>query len=178
MRKYWLAVMLWALACTAMAGDSGLYTDETRYGEGITLTRNGDTVQFFLFTYEPNEGCWNTLSIPEVADWEEHSCHEQRWFLSGGNKLIGDTATGFIYSTVGIDYPVGITDPDDPFVSIVGDDYVVGLYVLKRQGLGWRLVVFPVGETLDIDDPLYTTTFDFNKVILKADDPIDVVNPQ
>jgi hypothetical protein len=35
-----------------------------------------------------------------------------------------------------------------------------------------------VGEALPIDDPLYNTTFDFNKVILHANDPVPEINPQ
>ena len=182
MKKYWILLALlfganaWAaepvqLPTDQFSIDTGLYTDETRYGEGITLVRAGDTVQFFLFTYEPNDKCWNFYSIPKVADWDEDTrCHEQRWFLNGGNNLIGDTVTGFLYMTVGINYPEGIPDPLDPFVSLVGQDFVVGLYVLRRQGDGWRLVVFPVGDNLDVGDPLYNTTFDFNRVILKAQD--------
>jgi len=156
---------------TLQAADSGLYMDETRSGEGITLTRAGDIVQFFFFTYEPSTDCWNFANLPEVTDWNEHSCHEARWFLTGGDELIGDTVTGFLYATVGIDYPLGISDPDDPFASVVGDDFVIGLYILRRQGDGWRLVVFPVGDALDIEDPLYTTTFDFNHVLLEASEP-------
>jgi len=175
MKKYLIAGLLWLMALNAVAGDSGLYTDETRYGEGITLIRSQDIVQFFLFTYEPNAECWNFENIPEVTDWDEHNCHEQRWFLTGGDELIGDTVNGFLYQTVGIDYPDGGIDPDDPFVSVVGDDFVVGLYVLKRQGTGWRMVVFPVGNVLSIDDPLYNTTFSFGRVILNAEEP--EINP-
>jgi hypothetical protein len=177
--RYILPIILALFMGSAIAGDSGLYKDETRFGEGITLTRNGDTIQIFFFTYEPNDGCWNLYTIPDVADWgEDTRCHEQRWFLSAGNKLIGDTVTGFIYSTVGINYPEGIPDPLDPFVSLVGQDFVVGLYVLRRQGEGWRFVVFPVGDNLDPSDPLYNVTYDFSKVIMLADDPDPEVNPQ
>jgi len=178
MIKYLLLLSLVFGLCDVQAQDSGLYMDETRSGEGITLTRNGDILQFFFFTYEPNSECWNLENIPEVTDWNEHLCHEQRWFLSGGDELIGDTVTGFLYTTVGIDYPVGISNPDDPFATTVGDDFVIGLYILRRQGEGWRLVVFPVGDVLPIDDVLFTTTFDFNRVILHADDPQPVVNPE
>jgi hypothetical protein len=173
-----LTLLLSLFATCAMAGDTGLYTDETRYGEGITLVRNGDIVQFFLFTYEPNSECWNFENLPEVTDWSEHTCHEQRWFLTGGDELTGDTVSGFLFSTVGIDYPEGGSDPDDPFASVVGDDFVIGQYILRRQGTGWRMVVFPVGIALSADDPLYNTTFNFNLVVLKANDPPDVVDPQ
>jgi len=178
MKKYLIALTLWLVALTAVAQDSGLYMDETRFGEGITITRNGDILQFFFFTYEPQPECWNFLNLPEVTDWAEHDCHEARWFLSGGDELIGDTVTGFLYQTVGIDYPEGIADPDDPFATTVGDDFVIGLYILRRQGEGWRLVVFPVGDALPIDDILFTTTFDFNHAILHANDPEPEINPE
>jgi hypothetical protein len=177
--KY-LAYILCLFVTTAWAGDSGLYKDETRSGEGITMTRNGDIVQIFFFTYEPGDGCWGfdkesksygSFTAPDVADWDEHNCHEQRWFLSGGDVIVGDnTVSGFLYMTVGIDYPDGTPSDIDPFVSIVGLDFVVGLYQLKRQGDGWRFVVFPVGDDLSPEDPLYNTTYDFSKVILLTDE--------
>jgi hypothetical protein len=176
--KY-LALLLALFMSTAMAGDSGLYKDETRSGEGITMTRNGNTIQIFFFTYEPNDGCWNFYDegLPDVVDWDDYDCHEQRWFLTGGNLLIGDTVTGYMYMTVGIDYPDGYVSPTDPFVSVVGEDFVVGLYVLKRQGDGWRMVVLPIGDDLSSDDPLYNTTYDFSKVILLTDEGPQI-NPQ
>jgi hypothetical protein len=173
--KY-VALILALFMGSAMAGDSGLYKDETRFAEGITMTRNGDRIQIFFFTYSPMEGCGHLYAIPDVADWDDHSCHAQRWFLTGGDKLIGDTVTGYMYMTVGTDYPEGYPSPTDPFVSVVGAEFVMGLYVMRRQGEGWRMVVLPLGDALDEDDPIYNTTYDFSKVLFLVDEPVVAPN--
>jgi hypothetical protein len=102
-------------------------------------------------------------------------CHEQRYYLNGGDPLIGDTVTGFLYMTLGINYPDGIPSVLDRFVSLVGQDFVMGLYILKRQGDGWRLVVFPVGNALDPEEAIYNTTYGFNRMFLNTDEP--EINP-
>ena len=79
-------MVIMAFTGVAHAQDSGLYYNPERDGEGINLIRNKDTVVFYFYTYEPNEGCWN-IEIPESGLVTEENCNEQRWFLCAGDAL-------------------------------------------------------------------------------------------
>ena len=170
--SFLLSVIIVALlfSMPLMAQDSGLYFNPERDGEGISLTRNGDTIQFMFWNYEPNENCYN-IEIPNGGLVNEENCHEQRYFMSSGDPLTGDNfVDGWLYNTVGLNYPQGITDPVNPFVMHVGEPHIVGLYTLERQNNGWRLVVIQFGDVLNEDDPLYDSVYEFSTLLFPATD--------
>jgi hypothetical protein len=166
-----------AILCTLMllcgslfAQDSGLYYNVERDGEGINLLRDGDTVVFYFYTYEPREGCWN-IEVPEGGLVTEDNCGEQRWFLSGGDKLEDDgTLEGWLFAGLGTSYPKCLPDPNDPFLTICGEAHVVGRYIMSRYNDGWRMIVIPFGEILDKEDPLFNNVYEFTTLLFSADD--------
>ena len=167
--KY-LLILLLALSMPLMAQDSGLYYNVERDGEGINLIRNGDTVVFYLYTYENETGCWN-IEIPETGLVNESNCGEQRWFLSGGDKIIDDSVIeGWLYMGIGTGYPKCIPDANDPFLSICGEAHIVGRYIMSRYNDGWRMIVLHFGEILGKEDHLYSTVFEFTTQLLVATD--------
>ena len=164
-----LLLFLLLVCSSAFALDSGTYYNPERDGEGLQLTRSGDLVQIFFYTYEPYQGCWN-VELPDTGLVTRDNCHEQRFFMSGGDHIAADRVEGWLYSTVGLDYHIGIVDPLNPFLSRVGEAHVVGLYILERKDAGWRMVVVQFGDLLDGDDPLYTEVFEFSQVLLQPTD--------
>ena len=103
-------VTLLALCFTfpVLAGDTGIYFDPNRDGEGIVLNRAGERVQFYFFTYEDADDCWN-ITIPESGLVTSDNCHETRWFLNSPATLSPDglEASGYLYGVVGLNYPEG-----------------------------------------------------------------------
>ena len=166
--KYLLITLL-LLCGNLFAQDSGTYFNPERDGEGIQLTRNGDMVQIFFYTYEYHQGCWN-LNQPDSGLVNEDNCHEQRYFMSGGDNIANDRVEGWLYATVGLDYHIGIVDPLNPFRSRVGEAHIVGLYILERKDAGWRMVVVQFGDLLSENDPLYTEVFEFSQVLMQPTD--------
>jgi len=159
------------VSSNAHAGDSGLYYDKDRDGDGIILTRNGNLVQFYLYTYDPYQGCWG-INIPDGGLVTNGNCHENRWFLSSGDTLDEEKqeVSGFLYTAVGLNYPKGMPDPNDPFRVVVGEGHIVGLYILKREEDGWRLAVVRFGEILDKGDPMFGNVFELTEPLLKGTD--------
>jgi hypothetical protein len=154
----------------ANAGDSGVYYTPEVDGQGLNFTRFNNLTQFFFYTYEPHSTCWN-LNIPELGLVTHDNCHEQRYFMSSGDVMIDeDTIEGWLYITVGLDFPFGVTDPTDPFIHTVGAPLAVGQYRMERFGDGWRLSIVRWGEVLEPDDPIFTGTIDFTTRILAATD--------
>ena len=156
-------------ASPVLAGDSGLYYNAERDGEGILLLRNKDTVVNYFFTYEPHQGCWG-ITLPKGSRTTYDNCHEQRWFFSADEINDKGLVKGFLYAATGLDYPYGVPDPVNPFAAIIGEAQLVGLYVLQRSDTGWRMVVARVGEFLDEEDPLFDTVFDFQTPLFEATD--------
>jgi hypothetical protein len=169
--KYVLGLILLVSSLTAFAQGSGLYKDPDRYGEGISLTLNGNKVQFFFYTYDGNPGCFDeddvfTVTIPEDFLVTNENCHENRWFLSGGDTLDeSGVATGWFYTAFGLNYPEGLDDNDNPFQMNVGETQIVGVYVIERYDDGWRLVVTRWGDVLHEDDPLFERVYYFRGLI-------------
>ena len=175
-----LLILLILLPLTVFSSDSGLYFNPERDGEGIQVSRNGDTIQIFFYTYEPNDECWN-ITIPEGGLVTDDNCHEQRYFFTAGNTLFDNSvATGYLYTTAGLDYPEGLTNLGNPFVAQVGEAIVVAQYSLQRvlwidpktQELrnGFRMVFVRFGDVLDEDDPLFTQVYDFPTQLFAATD--------
>lgn len=153
-----------------IAGDSGIYFNFDRSGEGITLVRHDDTLQFSFFSFKPWQGCPG-IDIPYYTLLTEENCHFSRWFISGADPIIGDNAvTGDLFIGLGFDYPDGIPDYGNPFGVLVGDGFKVGTYTLQRFQGGWRLAVTRYGAILDVDDPLYTTIYEFTTFLYPGDD--------
>jgi hypothetical protein len=168
--KYLLSLILLALSFQALAGDSGLYFDQSRDGEGIVLMRDKTRYVFYFFTYGA-DGCTDEV---DVGPKYPYSCDldGQRWFLSGGDEINEKTQQleGFLYITRGLDYPNGIQDPEDPFSVQVGEAETVGFYILKRSGDGWRLFVARFGDELAPDDYIYSRVFNFEQRLLQVNE--------
>ena len=169
MRKYWLIAML-LVSVNLFAGDSGSYYNIERDGEGLQLSRSGDQVQFFFYTYDDWQGC-PSLNIPKGGLVDSTNCHENRWFFSDANVIDEKRGTveGWLYTGVGVNYPKGVVDPQDPFLSVVGQGYVVGRFILQRSGDGWRMVVVRFGNLLAKGDSLFSEVFEFNTMLFPAD---------
>lgn len=168
MRKYWLIAML-LVSANLFAGDSGIYFDSDRDGEGIVMTRNKNLIQIYVYTYDPWQGCPG-ITVPKGGLVTENTCYENRWFLTGGDTIDADDmiVTGYMYMGLGLSYPKGIVDPKDPFKSIVGEAHIVGLYVMQRFGEGWRLAVVRFGTLLPKNDPLFSQIFEFTDRLLEG----------
>lgn len=159
--KAFLIVVLMAFSLAAWAGDSGLYFNPDRNGEGISLQRNGDTVVTYFYTYGA-ETCPDP-DLPTVSPVpDEIVCgHDgQRWFLAV-DDIVGNVVSGLLYITEGQNYPGSGT---------VGDETPVGTYTLVRDGDGWAMAVNRFGPALDADDYIFATIFEFTTKLLSATD--------
>lgn len=172
--KYVILLITLLLSFNLTAQDSGLFYDTSRDGEGIVLTRDGQWVNFFLFTYGAY-GCDGKQlpSVSPVISLDEQMCeyNGQRWFFAT-DKYDKDSeeVEGFLYITQGVNYPAGVPDGADPFVNIVGDPIAIGIYILKRHDKGWRLLVVPFGQFLEPDDELFAPIFNFTTPLMWAND--------
>lgn len=171
MRNLFLTYLLVLVAGVASAGDSGLYYDELRNGEGILMVRNADTFVVYFFTYGAKE-CYEVEY--EDSDKDEWECdyNGQRWFYAvvepeeedePSIDAVGDEISGTMFATSGLNYPEG--EPHDliPFVHNVGKNIAVGKFAMRRNLDGWLMDVAPTGDYLDEDDPLFTRIFKFEK---------------
>ncbi len=155
-------------ATLAYAGDSGLYYDESRNGEGITLLRDGDTIVLYFFTYG-SEVCGEPVVSPSLPG-ENCIADGQRWFFAVDNyNEIQQSLTGSLFITVGREYPNGIFG-DNPLVSTVGESEIVGRYTLIQGGDGWQMFVTRFGTALDEDDFLFSRVFSFTSLLFEAVD--------
>jgi len=169
MQKIGIFLLSLLIAGSALAGDSGLYFNKARNGEGISLYRNGDTVVFFLFTYG---GLDQEIGVP-IYPWvsptpgiTDPQVNGQRWFLSGGVPLVDDSyAEGILYQTAGINYPTRLA-PNG-----VGGTLPVANFLLERSGDGWDLLVVPLKEDnpLEEDDVLFTVPWSFETLLFRGE---------
>ena len=147
MRKYLLVLLL--LMCGSVFAQTGVYMDEERRGEGVTVFQYADLhgvdqVTFYFYTYDDQ--------------------NRQRWFL-GSDEWDGLNSTGTLYATDGVNYPEGIpsNDPFEEDVVIVGKPFAVGTYVFRAAEKGGYLLwvsELEEVETLDVKlDYLYDRTF-------------------
>jgi len=152
------------------ADDSGIFYDPDRDGEGIVLTRNGNDIVFYFYTYHPNEGCWNSKA---------EGCNDQRWFVSGVAPLIQDSVvTGQFHITKGMDFHPCTGPKITPEASTMTimelqscyEIILVGDFLLTRNGDGWNLQVSQKGDFLPKNDPIYTTDYTFDTPLLKGTD--------
>ena len=143
MKKLFLFILLTCLSVTAF-GQSGIYMDVDRKGEGITVfdwtdLHGMNQVTFYFYTYNlRNNQRWLLGSAPWDEDTQE--------------------STGLLYETEGVNYPVGIPS-DEPFeqdVQIVGEPFVAGEYVLRKgkEG-GYLLWVSRLPEPKFVEDRDY-----------------------
>ncbi len=173
--KYFLLVLLTlclavlaTVATLAHAGDSGLYYDQTRDGEGIVLLCDSDVCVLYLFTYGA-ETCGEPVVSPSLPG-DNCIADGQRWFFAVDVfNEIKQSMTGSLFITVGREYPDGVFG-DNPFVSTVGESKIVGRYTLIRGGDGWQLFVTRFGNVLNEDDFLFTRVFSFTSLLFEAVD--------
>lgn len=150
----------------AFAGDSGLYFDQNRNGDGISIQRSGDTVVMHLYTYG---AVVCGLPIPPVPSPEPpvlpDDCQPigQRWFVGTGEIANETAVTGLLYATHGLNYPDGIGDA-------IGEEFTVGVFTLVREDAGWLLAVERFGPELGPDDYLFSAVFDFTSPLFYATD--------
>lgn len=100
--------------------------------------------------------------------YERHcNLNGQRWFLLTGTIEEGEVE-GTLYITEGVEYPIGVISPDNPFEYQVGKVVPVGTYVLEEFGDGYRMRVFQLGDDqiLDDDDWVFQNIFTFDSVIM------------
>ena len=183
-----LALTALFFSASTYAGDSGSYYDPDRDGEGLQLSRNGDIIQFFFYSYKPHYdysdslddygkygGCYG-IELPKGGLATEENCSKNRWFYSAGDVIAkdGQQVEGWLYMGLGLDYPKGIPDVADPFKVRVGEGVLVGRYILQRtigiNGAGWALVVIRFAEVLPKDDPVFNMVFSFNTLLFEAKD--------
>ena len=152
--KYLLVLLL--LFAAPVFAQSGVFMDEERRGEGVTVFQHidlhGDAqVTFYFYTYDHHDN--------------------QRWFL-GSDEWIEGGATGLLYAASGVNYPVGepSNEPFEEDIVIVGKPYEVGTYVLRSNKTGGYLlwVSRPDVETFD-RDYLFDRTFFFTYPLLQID---------
>ena len=144
--KYLLVLLL--LFAAPVYAQSGVFMDEERRGEGVTVFQHVDLhgdaqATFYFYTYDAR--------------------NNQRWFL-GSDAWTDGASTGLLYAASGVNYPVGepSNEPFEEDIMIVGKPYPVGTYVLRadKEG-GYQLWVSrPEVETLD-RDYLFDRTFFF-----------------
>lgn len=170
MKKLLLALVLSLFCGVALAGDSGVYSNPDRDGEGLSLHVSGTTVVGFLFTYGQLEEEL-ALSLPPIVSPQlqlilDPPLNGQRWFLISGDELIDNQyVTGKLYQGGGLNYPVKLHPHG------VGAVVPVGNYLLERSGDGWSLTVENIkGGPLGDMDPLFMVIFDFDLKILDASD--------
>lgn len=137
------------------APDSGVYFDPERSGEGISLHRSEDTVLFYFFTYG-EEVCGPIEPVPSPVRGVNDGCdlNGQRWFFGFGDAS-DNVVSGDLFLTDGIEYPF-----DDR--GFIGEESVIGEFLLVKDGHGWVLVVSHVPGDLSPDDPVFTLFYDFS----------------
>ena len=169
MKKLFFILLTLCLVTIASAGDSGLYYDQSRNGEGISILRNGDTVALYFYTYGA-EHC--DAADPQVSPSLGEICtfSGQRWFFAVDTySEFQQSLTGSLFITRGLEYPDGLSG-ENPFVSTVGEAEIVGRYTLVRGGDGWQMFVTRFGTALDEDDFLFSRVFNFTTLLLEATD--------
>ena len=176
---FWLclSIAISTAPAQALAGDSGLWFDPTRDGEGLNLNIHDGRVVAFLYTYGEydcnpvlDNGSPSVGPVAPVVKGNDCDIFGQRWFFISGDKLTDDEASGFLYLTEGVNFPAGIQDPENPFNQIVGEAFPVGIYILRKSAFGgWDLLVLPFGDILDEDDDLF---------LLRQRDPRQVLPPR
>ena len=174
MKKWLLTLVLMLVAGPSVAGDSGLYYDEQRNGEGILVLVDGTKYVTYFFTYGGLE-CYEDDNGPKTQGISGDDCdlNGQRWFYGSDDFdfLLGQVA-GTLYMAHGILYPIGEPVDNVPFVHNVGKSVAVGSYILRPNGEGFLMDVAPSGEVLDKFDPLYENIYIFRKVLFKADESV------
>jgi len=170
--KLFFALLAICLFTPVFAGDSGLYYDQSRDGEGISLHRDADRVVFYFFTYGAED-----VEIADDGDVIFGEGNGQRWFF-GSDEFDENSmeSTGFLYITEGLEYPVGVPsdtdegDVDEEDIVTVGEAEAVGIYSLERLDEGYRMVVEHFGDILEEDDFLFEHVFNFTSRLFTAND--------
>ena len=173
MKKWLLTLVLMLVAGTSVAGDSGLYYDEQRNGEGILVMVDGTKYVTYFFTYGGLECEFDKAPEPKGIEEDDCDLNGQRWFFGSDDfdPLLGQVG-GTLYMAHGILYPIGEPVDNEPFIHNVGKAVAVGKYVLRPNGDGFLMDVAPTGEVLDEMDPLYEEIYIFRKVLFKVDESV------
>ena len=147
---------------TLVQAQTGLIYNPALDGEGVSMFSHNGKLTFIVYTY----GGLRCDGLSVSAHAEAYNCdlNGQRYFY-GSDKFdeADQKAAGFLYLTEGLNFPDGIPDETDPFLSDVGHVIIVGLYIMQRtkEG-GYRMVVVKFGDELPADDDLFSRIFDFN----------------
>ena len=150
--KYLLVLLL--LFAAPVYAQSGVFMDEERRGEGVTVFQHVDLhgdaqVTFYFYTYDHQ--------------------NDQRWFL-GSDEWDGKGSTGLLYESHGVNYPLGLpsSEPFEEDIMIVGKPYEVGTYVLLADpDGGYRLWVSKSEVSVLDKDYLYDRTFFFTYPLIE-----------
>jgi hypothetical protein len=164
-RKALLFILLTCFSGSVFA-QSGVFFDSQATGEGIIVTQNVFATSMYLFTYG-GERCVEedivALSLDPDCDHDG-----QLWYFSS-DKLSDGAVKGLLYAAVGNNFPVGVQDPDDPFVWHLAKTFPVAGYEMSPAGTGWVLDIVHFDESpLDEDDVLFRS-YDFVDLIAAPD---------
>lgn len=157
-------LMLLLFTSTLLAGDSGLYFDPDRNGEGISIHRTNGVLTMFFYTYGALfcDGVIEPVVSPSLPG-DDCDFRGQRWFYSSDPINEEDTiVSGTFYITSGFNYPEGLNSE----VSILDE---VGTYILVRSGSGFLMAVDREDTTvLVVDDPIYNGFYNFSTLLLES----------
>jgi hypothetical protein len=138
---------------------TGIFQDKFRLGEKLTVMVNGNRVHGQLLTYG---GIDPTSTLP--------GNNKDRWFFFEDNWCaVNSFVSGFLFEGVGINYPDGIENIQDPFGRVVGQQNPIGIYRLWRSNDGYLLQVNPYGEDAIPLDALYTGDFHMEQLTFQPD---------
>ena len=163
MKKLLLFILLIAMSVTVW-GQAKIVYDKERNAEGALVMQNVFATALYIFTYGALE-CDHDVEVFDEADCDLNAA---RWFF-GSDKIVDGMVRGVLYQTHGLLYPVGIQDPEDPFVQNVGTTFAVGEYRMIPAGDGWVVQVKHFAESpLEKEDPVFRT-FQFVDLVFAAD---------
>jgi hypothetical protein len=138
---------------------TGIFQDQFRLGEKLTVMVNGNKVHGQLLTYG---GLDPSSTLP--------GNNKERWFFFEDNWCaINSYVSGFLFEGIGINYPDGIENNQDPFGRVVGQQNPIGIYRLWRSNDGYLLQVNPYGEDAIAIDALYTGDFHMEQLTFQPD---------
>ena len=149
-----LLILIMLLFAAPVFAQTGVFMDEERRGEGVTVFQHVDLhgdaqATFYFYTYDHNDN--------------------QRWFL-GSDEWTEGGSTGLLYEAHGVNYPIGLpsSEPFEEDVMIVGKPFEVGTYVLRSVKDGGYLLWVSRLEVETLDrDYLYDRTFFFTYPLIQ-----------
>ena len=143
--KYLLTLLL---LVSASAYGSGIYHDQTRSGEGITVVTKGDVTAFALYTYF--DASFAIKPVPSPSRKPYIPCHNcPIWYLG---------VDGIMYMSQAIDYPLTLDNA-------LNVEFEIGTYTLTPLDEGYSLKII-CDDLLPPDMFMCSETFIFDKRII------------